>query len=497
MHQQGLDMSDLLLGFDVGTSCSKGVITDVNGNIVASHSIEHEIISPRPGWAEQDPEKHWWGEFVKIVNVMIRLSKVNPRDIKGICISGTMESLVFLDNNGRPLRNGILYLDNRAEIETKIAEKILGYSFTGDEATPKIMWIKKRNKNFSKIRMVLEPSNYIVYKLTGMYTKDYLLAHYFGGIYDLQKLQWNEEICNKLVIPVEILPPTYAASHVIGEVTANSSKETGLKKGTPVLVGTGDQFAQMLAVGVIEPKESLINYATTGVFLVCNTDLRKWLLGKNLSVDVNPVIIATYLPTMGALLKWFRDNFCPFETYLEKALNINAYRILDQEAREIHAGSDGLIVLPHFMGERNYICRHFDPSARGVIFGLTLHHTRKHVYRALLESFGYCIREGLISLNKLKIVPTRVVATGGGAQSELWTQIVSDITGMPQECIQNPGAPYGDAYLAGYGVGLFKNFETLRKRWVKTTKIIHPQSHTTYERHFARYQHLSKVVSRR
>lgn len=480
-----------LMGIDIGTLGSKGLITDDKGNIISEHFLEHDIIYPKPGWAEHDPEKHWWKEFCEIVKMLLKKSKIEPENIAGISVSGLFPNMCPVDKEGNPVRNAILYSDNRAIEEIEFINMSLGTSLTSEDVTPKILWFKKNEpEKFEKTQKILGTQGYIVYKLTGKYAIDYPSALIFGGIFDLEQLKWRDEVCEQIGIPVDVLPTPYPASKVIGEVTEDAAEVTGLAKNTPVIVGSGDTYLSMLGAGVIEQGDAMAYYGTAGLLIICNCSLQEFMSSMKIDSKKEPIILSTYILTTGGLLKWFRDQFAPYEFEIEKKLGVSSYHILDDQANNIPPGSDGLIVIPYFMGQRSPT---FNPLARGIIFGLTTSHTRIHVYRALLESFGYGIFHGLEKLKEQgESPPKRIVATGGGAKSRLWRQIVTDIINMPQEYIPRADAPYGNAFLAGYGVGLFKDFKTIKEKWLRVEDVTLPRQEVNkkYQKLFEVYRNL-------
>ena len=467
-----------LLGVDIGTLGSKGMITDTDGDVLEQHFVEHPVIYPKRNWAEQDPERHWWHDFVVIVRRLLKKSGVDPKDIAGIGVSGLYYCMCPLDKNGKPVRNAILYLDNRATGQG-IRDSIVN-----------LLWMKDNEPtNFAKTRIVLDSTGYLVYKLTNQYSIDRVVVRAFDrqrfrtppGLFDPTRLEWNDELCKQLGIPVEILPPVYPATKVIGGVSEEAARETHLAKDTPVIVGTADTEMSMLGAGVIERGDAMVLYGTGGFLFARTSDFEESILtGKESCRTISSI------QTAGAMLRWFRDEFAHFEME-EERLGLSSYHILDEKAAKIPAGSEGLIVLPYFRGTWY---PKFDPLYTGVIFGLTTAHTRVHIYRALLEAFGYNVLHGLSEAKDIEI--KRIVATGGGAKSPLWRQILSDIINMPQEYIAKADAPLGDAYLVGYGLGIFKEFKPIKREWLKVTEITkpRPEVHKLYEKLFKIYMNL-------
>jgi len=465
-----MSRKEYLLGLDIGTMGSKGLIMDKEGNVIASHYIEHDINIIKPGWVEQDPDGCYWRDFKEIVKVLINKSGIDPGNIVGIGISSLSPDLLPIDQNGKPVRPCIIYMDRRAQEECQIAKEILGeekiYKLTGNAIDPyfagyKVLWYKRNEpENYDKTWKILNADKYVIFKLTEIAVVDHTNAVLFAPLFDFMGKTWSKEACNALEIDVDKLPKPVEPSAIVGEVTEQAAKETGLAAGTPIVAGSPDAMQSFLSVGAINPGDSVFMYGTTGCWGVI-TD--KPFMDPRL-VNSYYVVPGTYISVggmiaTGALVRWFRDQFGAVEKKVEELTGINAYKLLDKEAERISPGSDGLVVLPYFMGERTPI---WDPNARGIIFGLTLFHTKAHIYRALLEASGYGLRHHMDIAAASGIKFTRLIAVNGGAKSRLWRQIITDITNMKQEYIsRSEGAPFGDAFLAGIAVKLFKDFKEI------------------------------------
>ena len=488
----------LLLGVDIGTSGSKGVLIDTEGRILGEGYFEHDVSRPRPGWAEHDPEKIWWGDFMKVTRRILKGSKVDPSDIEGVCISGLCPDVAPVDKEGRPVRPGILYADVRPVEEIREGKETIGdersLNMTGNiistqSTWPKMLWIKKKEpENWDRTHKFLSGHSYVVMRLTGVYSQDYTVAS-MSGLFDSKDLRWDEGLVDLAGISMDKLPPVCPAHKVVGEITGEAAAEVGLAPGTPVVAGCCDAVASMLSAGVTENGESVFFYGTTGVLVICTDELKPHpsLMNAVNAVPGKYVLVGAAMATSGAILRWFRDEFAPLEKAVEREGGMSAYKALDNLASEVPPGSEGVIMLPYFAGERTPI---FDPLARGVIFGLLLSHTRAHVYRAALEAVAYGLNHHTEILKDLKAAPTKIFAVDGGARSRLWRQIVSDVIDIPQHYIAEiPGAPFGGAFLAGYGAGIFNNFKALRT-WRKVEETTKPRSdvHRTYMKFYSIYR---------
>jgi len=442
-------MTALLLGIDIGTSSSKGVLARPDGEIVAITERPHHLSLPRPGWAEHDAEGVWWADFQAICR---ELAAKADGPLAALCVSGIGPCLLAADEAGNPLRPAILYgIDTRAtrEIE-EITERygaaqILrrGGSLLSSQAVgPKLAWLRHNEPDvWSRTRRFFMASSFIVHRLTGEYVLDHHSASQCDPLYDLAANRWIDEWAREIAQGLP-LPKLLWPAEVAGHVTAEAATLTGIPAGTPVATGTIDAWSEAVSAGVREPGDLMLMYGTT-MFMVevlkePRTHDKLWGTSGVFPGTHN---LAAGMSTSGALTGWLRQiaGDMPFATLLE-------------EASVAPPGSDGLVVLPYFEGERTPI---YDPQARGLICGLTLSHGRGHLYRSLLESTAYGVRHILEVMVEAGGQEPRLVAVGGGTKGGLWTQIVSDVTGRPQTLPrQTIGAAYGDALLAAIAVGL-------------------------------------------
>ena len=488
-------MPSYLLGVDIGTSACKAVLVDPLGRILSSSRVGNEVLFPRPGWAEQDPERHWWATFKEAVRACLRGSKASPRDIACLGVSGLSANLTPLDGRGRPLRSSILYMDTRAaaEVDHLKAElgddrflEINGNPISHRMLAPKILWfIRHEPKLFERAEKILPSSHcYVVSKLTGSIASDLYVAD-MTGLSDVRKGEWSDELCEAVGIEPGMLPELVEAASVVGEVTGSAAKEVGLAKGTPVVAGSCDANVSALSAGAIEDGESMLSYGSVGAAYTCvskPTVNRGLYFGHHVRPGKWVSVIA--MQTVGAVVEWFRRL---------RGKGGRDLAELEERAKRIPPGSEGIIVLPYFMGERSPI---MDPRARGMIFGLNLYHTDAHVYRAILEAFGYGLLHHLEIYEGLGVRIKGWVAVDGGAKSRLWRKIVSDATGVTQRYDPgNPGAPLGDAFLAGIGCGLVGGWRAI-KGWVKAGEITRPSrsAHAEYLRLYRSYRSLYELT---
>ena len=488
---------ELLLGIDVGTYSTKGVLCTPRGEVLASHTVEHGLSLPRPGWAEQDADAVWWHDVVRVCRALLAPGgRYAGSDIGGVAVSAIGACLLPVDKQGRPLRPGILYgIDTRASAEIawlngEFGEQALfdlgGMALTSQAIGPKILWLRRNEPEvYARTDKVLSASSYLVLRLTGERVMDRHTASYYNPLVDVRALEWDGRFAGPIV-EAEKLPQLLWSTDVAGGVTAGAAAETGLAAGTPVTAGTVDAAAEALSVGVVAPGDMMVMYGTTMFFILVTDrpvpDPRLWATGYCLPGLFD---VAGGMATSGALTRWFRDNFAAAEVAAEERGGANAYAALAEMAATVPAGAEGLVCLPYFSGERTPIN---DPAARGVFAGLTLSHSRAHLYRAVLEGTAFGVRHNLEAMAEMGATPRRLVAVGGGAQNRLWLQIVSDAGGLPQVVPERTiGASYGDAFLAGLATGLVPDLDALDRDWVTVAETLAPDP-TVRDRYDATYR---------
>ncbi|GAC1502866.1 MAG: FGGY-family carbohydrate kinase [Ktedonobacteraceae bacterium] len=477
-------MSDLLLGIDIGTSSTKGVLARPDGEIIARCEHAHALSLPRPGWAEHDAEATWWQDFTTICAELLPRARGNT--IAALCVSGIGPCLLVADKDGRPLRPAILYgIDTRATQEiAELTERygaatILargGSPLTTQAVGPKLLWLQHHEPAvWQQTRHMLMASSFIVQRLTGAYVLDHHSASQCDPLYDLKNACWIPEWAQEIAPGLE-LPRLLWPAEIAGTVTQAAAQATGLPTGTPVAAGTIDAWAEAASVGVRAQGDLMLMYGSTMFFVEVLKDLQAspnfW---GTVGIFPGTQTLAAGMATSGTLTGWLRQisNNLPYETLLA-------------EAATVQPGSDGLVILPYFAGERTPI---FDPQARGVICGLTLSHGRGHLYRALLEATAYGVRHILEAMQQAGGGGRRIVAVGGGTKGGLWTQIVSDITGRSQELPkQTIGASYGDAWLAAIAVGLASH----EQPWNSRSAMVEPNPEVkdTYAKLYKIYREL-------
>ena len=388
-----------LLGTDIGTSGTKTILMDTTGKLISQDLQEYDVITPAPLWAEQWPDV--WYEATKdsIRNCVAKAKEagVCAEDIKGIAISGLYGgSGIPLDENMKAVRPCMIWMDRRADKETQWVLDNIGedklYEITHNGADPyygytKILWMKNNEpENWAKTKLFLPPNDYVIYKLTGEIVIDYSSAGNLGGVFDMNTRTWSQEMLDAMGIPMSMMPQRIVEStDIVGGMTKEAAEDLGLCEGLPVIASGIDCGAANIGLGVFEAGvyAAAIGTSMCGA-LISDQPARKGLISWPYLYDAKN--LAYHFAggnTAGAIVKWFRQQLCQWEIECQKNGGANSYDVLNGQAEAIPAGSEGLVVLPYFMGERSPV---WDSDAKGTIVGLSLTHTKGHLYRAFLEA---------------------------------------------------------------------------------------------------------------
>ncbi|MFD1170199.1 FGGY-family carbohydrate kinase [Oceanobacillus caeni] len=487
-----------LLGTDIGTSGTKTILMDTAGNLIAQDLQEYDVLTPKHLWAEQWPDV--WLDATKIsIKNTVKKSGISAEKIRGIAISGLYGgSGIPLDEEMKPVRPCMIWMDRRAEEETQWVLDNIGEDklreITHNGADPyygytKMLWMKRNEpENWEKTKLFLPPNDYVIYKLTGEIVIDYSSAGNIGGIFDMNNRCWSKEMMDAMGIPLSMMPEKIVEStDIVGGVTKEIAEELGVSEGMPVIASGIDSGAANIGLGVFE---SGIYAAAIGTSMCAALISDKPVKGKDLIAWpylYDAKRLSYYFAganTAGAIVKWFRQIMCQYEIELEKAGGKKAYDILNEQAVDIPAGSEGLIVLPYFMGERSPI---WDSDAKGTIVGLSLAHTKAHIYRAFLEAVAFSLRDAMEATGEN--LGEYILLAGGVTKSKLWRQIFADVTGYPVVCpVNDVEANMGDVMLAGIGTGLL-SYEDVKQWQVLDEKIIpNKQNHQKYNEYYKVYK---------
>lgn len=490
-----------ILGVDIGTSGTKTVLFSEDGNPVASSTYEYPLYTPQNGYAEQDP-LDWWNATVSTIKDVIGQSEVNPEDIKGIGLSGQMHGLVMLDAEDRPIRKSIIWCDQRTakevvEITDKVgADRLIEITanpaITGFTAA-KIMWVKNNEpENYEKCRHILLPKDYIRFMLTGEYATEVSDASGMQ-LLDIPNRCWSDEVLTKLGIDKALLGKVYESPDITGTITKKVAELTGLKEGTPVVGGAGDNAAAAVGTGVVEDGKAFTTIGTSGVVFAHTSDIaidKKGRVHTFCCAVPNCWHVMGVTQSAGHSLKWFRDNFAWAEMETALAMGVDPYYLMDKEADSVPIGANRLLYMPYLNGERT---PHLDPDARGVFFGLSAMHKKKDMLRAVMEGVSYSLRDCVEVMREMDINVSDMMACGGGGTSPLWRQMLADLYSCPVKTASSKEGPaLGVALLAAVGAGIYSSVPEACRAVIKTDKVQEPieDNSRQYEKVYEMYRKL-------
>lgn len=460
-------MDSLFLGIDIGTTGVKVLAIDEQGRVVAQAVREYPLYVPRSGWAEQDPEDWYRGTCEAVADILKK--GISAAQIKGVGLTGQMHGSVFLDNQGRVIREAIIWCDQRTAAECeqitaavgekKLIKLVSNPALAGFTA-PKILWLRNNEpEHYSRVAKVLLPKDYVGWRLTGVFATDVSDA---SGmlLLDVVNRRWSSDMLAALDIPAAWLAEVFESPEVVGTINAKGASEMGLLAGTPVVAGAGDNAAGAVGNGIITPGMATVSLGTSGVVFTpspspavdeagrlhtfCHAVPGQWhLMGVTLAA--------------GGSLRWFRDYFSDAETSVAGLTNRDPYELLNDAADQIPAGSEGLLFLPYLSGERT---PHADPLARGVFVGISLRHHKGHFVRAIMEGVAFSQKDSVEIMSQLGIALHDLRITGGGARSPVWQQVLADVFGLPLNVMEHSEGPsYGAALLGAVGAGRWGSVE--------------------------------------
>ena len=480
------------LGIDTSTTSSKALLVDEDGKVIAVASSPHTLQTPKPLWSEQSPLE-WWNAVLLSIRSVLEKAGIDGERIAAVGLTGQMHGLVLLDEAGYVLRPAILWNDQRTQSQCDEIHHIIGkekfIQITGNVAltgftAPKILWVKENEPDlYARASHVLLPKDYIRLKLTGEYAMD--KADGAGTVlFDLRSRDWSEEVLAALAIPPAWMPKTFEGAEFTGCITEEAASQTGLKVGTPVAAGGGDQAAQAVGVGAVEPGIVGLTVGTSGVVFATTPAALIEPEGR-LHAFCHAVpgmwhFMGVMLSAAGSL-QWYRDTLASDMSFDD----------LLKEAEAVSAGSEGLQFLPYLSGERT---PHPDPLARGAFIGLTLRHSRAHMTRAVLEGVAFGLKDSFTLIQNAGLgAITQVRASGGGTKGALWRQILASVLDAELVTVNTTeGAAYGAALLAGVGAGAWSDVPSACKASVKITgsTLPDPAQVDVYERSYALFREL-------
>lgn len=500
-------MKPYLLGIDVGTSACKIAIFDRNGTVLETATGEYEVYYPQTGWAEQDPDE-WWRVICSTMKYIFSKSQIKPEEIAGIGIDGQSWSAIAVDKEGSVLTNTPIWMDTRAddicrELNEKVGEKrifeVAGNSLQPSYSTAKIIWYQRNMPQvYDKIYKVLQSNSYIAYKLTGQMTQD-ISQGYGLHCFDMHTGTWDEAMCEALGIPVQILPDIHPCQEVIGKVTKAAAAQSGLAEGTPVAAGGLDAACGTLGAGVIHAGETQEQGGQAGGMSIC-IDSYKADPRLILSCHVVPGkwLLQGGTTGGGGAMRWLEKEFGAFEREEGKRTGKSSLDLFNEAAGSVPPGCDGLIFLPYMAGERSPL---WNPYAKGVYYGMDFGKTKGHFIRAAMEGVAMSLRHNLEVAAEAGASVDVLRAMGGSANSLLWTQIKSDVTGKPVIVPSSDTATtLGAAILAGVGVGIYEDFEEAVKLTVENKRYHVPNQadnkiyDRNYRKYLSLYEHLKDMM---
>ena len=457
-----------LLGLDISTTSAKALVIDATGNVIAVANSPQPISQPQPLWSEQDPAD-WWDGIVKSIRSALAKSGLRGQDISAIGLTGQMHGLVLLDGQGSVLRPAILWNDQRTQAQCDLMTEVIGagrlLELTGNPAltgftAPKLLWVRDQEPDiYALAEQVLLPKDYIRYKLTDVYATD--LAGASGtSLLNVAERAWSQEVLDALDIPADWLPPVHEGTQITSRISAAAAAATGLRAGTPVVGGGGDQAAGAIGMGCVSPDKIGVTVGTSGVVFAPLGSYAYEPQGR-LHAFCHALpdtwhFMGVMLSAAGSL-QWYKDSF---------AADMD-YDSLLAEAAQIPAGSEGLFFLPYLTGERS---PHPDPLARGAFIGITSRHERGHMTRAVLEGVAFGLKDSFTLIDQVGLPEEyEIRISGGGAKSPVWQGIIADVLGAPLVNVNTTeGGAYGAAVLAAVAAGCFDDVASACKAMIQT-----------------------------
>lgn len=489
-------MSDqYLMSIDIGTTGIKAALYDDLACYVDGAYVEQPLTCERPGWAEQDP-RTWWQGVVAATRQLLAKSRLDPGSILAISVTGQQPSPVFLDGEGEVLGKSLIWMDRRTSDECQRVADLIGsealYNKTGLRADAmygiyKIMWLQKHRPELSeRLRYVLQPKDFINYRLTGKIASDYASSAAMQGL-GLKTLRWEEEIFQAAGVPLSIMPELHDCTDILGNVSAQAASKLGLSEETCVMVSAGDTTLSALGCGVMRAGDTAVVIGTSSDVVSC---VRQPVFDHEQRIGCYPYVVpGLYMTIAGAnssgiALRWLRDQL------LSEGSAKLTYDELTEAASSVAPGCGGLLFLPYLSGERSPV---YNPEARGIFAGISLMHSRPHFVRAVLEGVALSVHDRLSITRALGAEPARVVLSGGGAKSELWRQIITDMIGLPTTRADvSDSALLGAAMVAAVGSGLYSSLTEACEKMMRFSEGACPdeETHATYQKVYRLYKDL-------
>lgn len=501
-------MPELLVGHDVGTGGSKAVLADAQGNILARTFEPYGVDYPKPHWAEQDPQV-WWNAVASSTRRLLDESGADPSDVKGMGFAGQMIGVIPVDSTGVPLRPAIIWMDSRADEQAsrlirklggeRVFTLIAGALPSGKDVVCKIAWLEQNEPElFGKTAAILDVTGYLVSRATGKFSIDHSGA---GGTGMLTKSRgWSALLAKACGVPLDKMPPIRSSIDIVGGLTAEAALDTGLPEGTPIIAGMPDIPAAATGSGALEDGDAHIYLGTSS--WLCLSVARAKNLPKNgivsvASPDPSMFIMIGESETAGICLEWFADNLAmPSEIEAAGTDEMAIFGVLDEVASKIAPGSDRLIFMPWMFGERAPVT---DTTLRGAFVNLSLEHKREHLLRAIYEGIAYNLRWMIDEVARAGFPARSLRAIGGGAKSDLWMQVIADVTSRRVEAVDKPqeAGALGCALAVAVALGLLDDYKDIKKV-VKVRASFDPDPARTaeYDRLYQNFRQLYPALSK-
>src|SRR5215472_13388016 len=495
-----------MIGIDVGTSGTRVVVLRPDGHVMGATTADHQPMRmPKPGWAEQDPED-WWQATILAVRGALKQAQLQGGDIAAIGLSGQMHGVVCLDKANLILRPALLWCDQRSQAQCdwitskvgadRLIKLVSNPALTGFSA-PKLLWVRDNEPEiYKRMAHFLLPKDYVRFRLTGEFSTD--VSDASGTLlFDVTHRRWCKELIETLDIDPPVLPRAFESPQITGQVTAQTALLTGLKAGTPVVGGGGDQAASAVGNGIVRSGLTSATLGTSGV-IFAYTDVATLDPQGRIHTFCHAVPgkwhVMGVTQGAGLSLRWFREQLGASEAWYARETGEDVYNLVIREAERVPAGSNGLLFAPYLMGERT---PHLDAQARGMWFGLTAAHTRAHLIRSILEGVAFSLRDSLEIFKELEIPVEQIRASGGGSRSFLWRQIQADIYGKEVVTLrESEGSAFGAALLAGVGGGIYSSVEESTREALQVRECLLPieENVRLYDRQYEVYTQLYPAV---
>ena len=471
----------LLLGLDIGTTSTIGILIDPEGGTRATASRPSELVSRHPNWAEEDPSQ-WWTNVRAVIPELLARAGARASEVVAVGVTGMVPTTILLDEERRPLRASIQQNDARAVREIEEARQALdpdefftrtGGSINQQSVAPKLRWLARHEPEcLSRAETVLGSYDYITAHLTGSLSveRNWALE---AGFMDLDRVCLHDDLIRLAGIGPERLPPLRASQELAGEVTPEAAAETGLAAGTPVVAGCADHIASAFVAGAAEDGDLVVKFGGAGdIMLSC----REAVTDPRMFIDFHIVPELYFsngcMAASGSMLNWIVRHLARAESAEAREAGQKAHVLLDRQAGEVPPGAGGVVLLPYFLGEKTPL---HDPFARGTVVGMGLHHGLPHLWRAALEAVAYGFRHHVDVFSEMGLCPRRVIACDGGAASDLWLQITADVLERPiQRLLHHPGSCLGAAFVAGMGAGEIDDWSAIG-RYVRPERSFEPE----------------------